>query len=157
MWWVYRCTVELCCVKRGDVTKQTGMGAASFYGGCDVTDFRPIRGQAYFLSVLWALFVWRVCTHVLRRLYNSLVVRALTTDCTLYSVQSTNQRPGNWWQTEPQNHRHFEILVQGSLRERWTKMLNSYQVNSIWKVMSLTANGSLFHCFFYFQFCFCFH
>merc|ERR1712208_134988 len=37
------------------------------------------------LSVLWALFVLRVSTHVLRRLYNSLVVRALTTDCTLYS------------------------------------------------------------------------
>ena len=49
-----------------------------------MSTLRPIL----FLSVFWVLFVLRVCTHVLRRLYNSLVVRALTTDCTLYSYRN---------------------------------------------------------------------
>ena len=36
------------------------------------------------------------------------------------TIFSTNQRPGNRWQTYTETDRHFEILVQGSLRERWT-------------------------------------
>ena len=60
---------------------------------------------------------------------------------------STNQRPGNWWQTHRQTHtqtdthtdrhthwqthKHFEILVQCSLRERWTK-IGSTKVKSIY-------------------------
>ena len=47
----------------------------------------------------------RVCSHVLRRLYNSLVVRALTTDCTLYSLENwiRNER-----KTEKQKNRKTE-------------------------------------------------
>ena len=79
----------------------------------------PTLMPILFLSVLWALFMLRVSTHVLRRLYNSLVVRALTTDCTLYSYRNPATKLDTEWMKEKQN---FDLYVQGLLRKRWTKI-----------------------------------
>ena len=92
----------------------------------------PTLMPILFLSVLWALFVLRVCTHVLRRLYNSLVVRALTTDCTLYSLENwiRNKKLDTEW-------KNYETYYRSARMQVSNKFLNNFvRFKAIWAILN---------------------